>query len=80
MEDSLKQRLQTLLQREKNGLILSTSMMEHFKEVVEIMDAIGAQRQGSAKVKDQNGKNCIADIYILPNGRKIQAGYPDMFS
>ena len=80
MGDSLQQRLVNLLQREKNGLILSGSVTDHFTEVVTLMDAIGARREGSKQVRDMTGKNCIADIYILPDGRKILTGYHDKFS
>ena len=63
----------------KDGMIISNSIIEHFAEIVTSMEAIGAQRRGSRPIRDELGRNLIADVYVLPNGRTILAGYQNPF-
>ncbi len=77
--NTLQTKLAELLKRETNGLIISGTLKEHFGEVVELMDAIGAERKGSGTVVDGTGRNCVVDTYILPGGRTIKAGYPNIW-
>ena len=67
--------LAALLKRQRKGMIISSSMMEHFTSVVPVMEAAGATRQGSKSVRDANGNDCVVDEYMLPSGKKVLAGY-----
>jgi len=61
----------------KNGTIYSKSKEIHFKSIVPAMNAIGAHRQG-ARPMIVNGVMALVDIYVLPGGTTIAAGYsPD---
>jgi ankyrin repeat protein len=61
----------------KNGLIVSTSRREHFANIVREMDALGATRSGSRVTTSPDGLPIIVDIYVLPNGKTLLAGYPN---
>jgi len=61
---------------EQNDLvILSPSMGDHFENIVRQMDADGATRRGSKEITGPSGENVIVDIYDLPNGKTVLAGY-----
>jgi Tfp pilus assembly protein PilF len=62
------------LANENNGIIISATKEIHFSKIVRQMKQIGAKRHGS---KNEMGN--ILDIYTLPNGTKIYAGYKNMF-
>jgi uncharacterized protein len=59
-----------------NGQIISHSQKIHFSTIVKLMNNAGATRHGSSEGRGNNGSRCIFDNYLLPNGRKILAGYP----
>ena len=59
-----------------NGKIVSRSQKEHFATTVQLMNKIGADRQGSrTEPIPLSRKVMILDVYKLPNGRIIKAGY-----
>lgn len=59
-----------------NGKIISSSQKEHFATTVQIMKKIGAERQGSRQEPiPMSRKVWILDVYKLPNGHIIKAGY-----
>jgi hypothetical protein len=57
-----------------NGMLISKSMFEHFGEIVQAMNQVGAVRHGS-QVVSVGGRQYIVDRYTLPNGKTILAGY-----
>ena len=59
-----------------NGKIISSSQKAHFATTVQIMNKIGAERQGSRQEPiPMSRKVLILDVYKLPNGHIIKAGY-----
>jgi tetratricopeptide (TPR) repeat protein len=58
------------------GQIISPSQKVHFSTIVQDMNRVGAIRHGSREDWGINGRRCIFDVYSLPNGREILAGYP----
>ncbi|MBA3036549.1 MAG: ankyrin repeat domain-containing protein [Desulfobacterium sp.] len=76
-----EQLLQQLEQFAREGLpIISNSKKEHFANIVEIMDFVGATRHGSQGQQGTDGRYYIFDNYTLPNGAKVKAGYEDKAS
>jgi hypothetical protein len=56
------------------GMLISSSEDEHFDVIVEAMDMAGAKRLGSAAEIVEHRKYMI-DVYKLPDGNLIKAGY-----
>jgi ankyrin repeat protein len=59
-----------------NGQIISHSQKIHFSTIVQLMNNAGATRHGSREGRSNEGRRCIFDNYVLPDGKKIMAGYP----
>jgi hypothetical protein len=58
-----------------DGLIVSRSRDEHFTYVVPQFNAIGAKRLGLKPAADPAGRALHVDVYVLPNGKTMLAGY-----
>ena len=61
--------------RAREGIIVSSSMKEHFEVVARSMNAIGAVRHGSTSGNAPDGTELIVDEYDLPSGNPLRAGY-----
>lgn len=55
--------------------IISASLEEHFGRIVATMDRVGAVRQGSQQVRGADGTRYVVDLYRLPSGATVKAGY-----
>lgn len=73
---SLADRVAALEGRARNGLIVSESLGDHFANIVREMEAIGATRNGSRGMASPEGTPLVVDIYVLPSGKTLLAGYP----
>lgn len=81
LNESLLTKDQIILILEKragtnNGQIVSKSQKIHFSTIVQLMNTAGATRNGSWEGISYDGRRCVFDNYILPDGQKILAGYP----
>ncbi len=75
---AVEQLLQQLDEIARTGQpIFSKSQGEHFANIVPVMNLVGATRQGSQAVRGSDGKSYILDLYTLPGGLELKAGYPD---
>lgn len=72
--DSLMDRINAL---KPGDFIRSPSSNAHFRDVVPAFDALGANRHGSRQILTPEGDPFMVDVYGLPDGREILAGYMD---
>ena len=80
MSDKINQWLYELEQFASSGeLLISNSKSEHFSNVVEIMKLVGAERQGSKNITGSDGIIYLVDIYNLPSGSKVFAGFKNPY-
>ncbi|MBI3414313.1 MAG: ankyrin repeat domain-containing protein [Verrucomicrobia bacterium] len=67
--------LRELMKRVTEGKIISATKEEHFQNIVQEMNLVGAARRSSTS-EQFSGKLHIFDIYDMPDGTTILAGYP----
>jgi hypothetical protein len=73
---ALADRIVVQLMRLQDGQVyISESKDHHFAEIVPRMDRLGASRCGSKNVEVEGNVMVLVDIYDMPNGRTILAGY-----
>lgn len=57
-------------------IILCPTMAGYFQTVARPMYSLGLDRQGGSRVEMVSGRKYIIDVWVLPNGTTINAGYP----
>lgn len=57
-------------------MILCPSKDEYFRTVDRAMYSVGVDRQGVGRVVMVSGRKYIIDVWVLPSGTTINAGYP----
>jgi hypothetical protein len=58
-----------------NRRIVCGSMVEYFQEVAKKMYEAGLDRSGTGRKEQIDGKSYIIDVWVLPDGTKLESGY-----
>lgn len=75
MSAELQGRFEQLRAEARDGIIVSDSMIDHFVQVVPVLQAVGARRTGAEPMLHSDGRLCMVDTYRLKDGSRLRAGY-----
>lgn len=74
--DAERKLLEDLERSAREGqTVISESLEVHFGKIVAAMDRVGAVRLGSQQIQGADGRRYVVDIYRLPGGATVKAGY-----